>query len=54
MEICIKFTDEELKLIWQALSIGAVHCENDIQSQQMLQLMKKMEIIGALVHYKKT
>ncbi len=48
MEISVKFNQEELKLIWQALKLGAIHVQGEEKSGKMSELQKKIETIGLL------
>ena len=48
MEISVKFSAEELRLIWQALKLGSIHNKEDNKLEQMNQLAKKVEMIGIL------
>lgn len=48
MEISVKFSPEELRLIWQALKLGAIHTPDENKSQQMSELQNKIQILGSL------
>lgn len=48
MEISIKFTKEELRIMWEALNMGAIHHQDDNISNEMINLMKKVEMLASL------
>ena len=48
MEISVKFSQEELILIWQALNLGAIHTPDDVHAKEMNDLGKKIEMISML------
>ena len=48
MEISIKFTQEELKLLSHALVFGIIHSDKDSVVEKMKELERKVNAIGAL------
>ena len=48
MELSIKFTEYELKLLWTALTHGIINNADPKISQEMSELQNKIEIIGAI------
>ena len=48
MELSIKFTDQELKLLWTALNYGIIHNTNTQQSNEMSKIQVKIEMIGTI------
>lgn len=46
MEISIKFTQEELKIISKALHLGIVHSDNDSEVEKMQILDRKLNIVA--------
>ena len=53
MEVSIKFSPDELRLLWEGLSLGSIHTKEDKKSHDMQDLMIKIEAIGRLVSEKK-
>jgi hypothetical protein len=48
MEISIKFSDEELKIIYESLRMGYIHSTDDSMSQKMQELSNKIQMITSL------
>jgi hypothetical protein len=48
MEVSVKFTKEELKLIYDALTLGYIHGNNEAQGNKMQELSHKIQMLGAL------
>ncbi len=51
MEVSVKFTEQEIVLICDALRLGAIHysdVSNSFERQKMNNLSQKIQLLGAL------
>ena len=48
MEISIKFTQEELRIIARALTFGIIYSDKDDEEQKMKELEQKINMLGAI------
>jgi hypothetical protein len=51
MEISVKFSAEELRLIWQALKLGSIHNPDEAKAEEMSDLMKRVEMLGMITKH---
>jgi len=48
MELSIKFTQEELRIIARSLTFGIIHSDKDAEVAKMQELERKLNMLGAL------
>ena len=48
MKVSVIFTKEELMLLSRALTLGIIHTEDDIESNKMQEVERKIQILKAL------